>query len=71
MYPGYNSFVESHISRFHTTSEEMIMIYYQFAFENNMIIQKFNLFNFFQIPHYVSDCIPICILQFIIYRIIL
>jgi hypothetical protein len=32
-YPGYNAFVESHVERYETTSEEMGMIYYEFFHE--------------------------------------
>lgn len=70
-YPNYNSFVESHITRFHGLSEEMFMIYYQFALEHNMIIQKPSRLDFFQIPHRHSNDIIIFTFEFIKYIIIL
>ena len=45
-YPDYNSFVESHINRFHNCSEDMFMIYYQYALKNNMIRSNPSKFHF-------------------------
>lgn len=66
-YPNYNSFVESHITRFYLTSEDMMMIYYQYALEKNMIVQKFSFF-FFQIPPFHPNNIMFFTSLFIIYR---
>lgn len=70
-YPNYNSFVESHVTRFHKLSEEMLMIYYQFALENNMIIQKPSRIDFFQILHRHSNNKIIFKLEFVLYKILL
>jgi hypothetical protein len=69
-YPNYNSFVESHITRFYKLSENMFMIYYQFALEHNMIIQKPSRSDFFQIPHRHSNNIIKFTFEFITYIII-
>lgn len=70
-YPKYDKFVQSHITRFHKTSEDMMMIYYQFAYENEMIVKKYNIFDFFQIPTFHYEWIFLFVLEFIFYYLVL
>lgn len=70
-YPEYNSFVESHITRFHGVSEEMLMIYYQFGLENNLIKPVETKSDLFQIKNKHSNNIFIFTLEFVMYIIII
>lgn len=55
-YPEYNQFVESHITRFYSLSENMPMIYYEFGLQKNLIIiVKERISTFFQIRYTHSD----------------
>ena len=69
-YPKYNLFVQSHVTRFHKCSEDIMMIYYQFAYDNDMIILKQGLFDFFQIMHFHYNCAFLFALEFIFYYIV-
>ena len=69
-YPKYNLFVQSHVTRFHKCSEDMMMIYYQFAHNNDMMTTEYNLFDFFQLPNFHYECIFLFVLEFIFYYLI-